>query len=74
MDPTHESQFYIKYYDDRRYLEQLTLRCLDRPRDVWVDLLHRMATRLHDKRSSMRSGVPRKKERPEKRPRLRTMA
>lgn len=41
-DPAHDEQFYVRYYDESRSLQELVLRRVDRPRDVWVDMLQRM--------------------------------
>lgn len=49
--------FSIKFYDTRRVARWLYLRRLDRPRDVWIGLLLRLITCLHQERQGRKNSM-----------------
>lgn len=49
-DPTRSNVFVMNYFDEHRVSQRLRFRRVDRARDVWVELLQRVITKIHDSR------------------------
>lgn len=49
-DSTLQHVFEISYYDESRLRQTLTFRCMDRARDVWVEILHLLVQRAYESR------------------------
>jgi len=47
-DPARANVFLISYFDKDRVSQALTFRRIDRPRDVWVQMLHLLIKMLHE--------------------------
>lgn len=47
-DPSRHHVFVINYFDEARVGQTLTLRRIDRARDVWVEILHAVVQKAHD--------------------------
>lgn len=53
-DPERPNVFQLNYFDDARIARRLVFRRIDRPRDVWVELLQRIISRTHQLRKSVK--------------------
>jgi hypothetical protein len=53
-DPTRNNIFVINYFDEHRLQQRLTLRRIDRPRDVWVEMLQLVITKAHASKKAMK--------------------
>merc|ERR1719456_1735554 len=49
-DPTRHHVFVLNYFDDSRVRQACTFRRMDRARDVWVEIIHILVQKVHDKR------------------------
>merc|ERR1719487_2485733 len=49
-DPTRHHVFVLNYFDDSRVRQACTFRRMDRARDVWVEIVHLLVQKVHDKR------------------------
>jgi hypothetical protein len=47
-DPTRHHVFVINYFDEARVRQALTLRRIDRARDVWVEILQSLVQKAHE--------------------------
>lgn len=47
-DPSRHHVFVINFFDETRMRQTLTLRRMDRARDVWVEILHLLVTKCRD--------------------------
>mmetsp|Transcript_85978 Transcript_85978/g.157580 ORF Transcript_85978/g.157580 Transcript_85978/m.157580 type:complete len:380 (-) Transcript_85978:105-1244(-) len=54
-DSTLQHVFEISYYDESRLRQTLTFRCMDRARDVWVEILHLLVQRAYESRLMKKS-------------------
>jgi hypothetical protein len=54
-DPTRHHVFVISYFDEARTPQTLTFRRTDRPRDVWVEILHLLVTKARDAKNAEKS-------------------
>lgn len=53
-DPTRSNVFVMNYFDEHRVSQRLRFRRVDRARDVWVELLQRVITKIHESRKDMK--------------------
>lgn len=49
-DPERKNVFVINYFDDNKVRNKLTFRATNQPRDVWIEMLVRLLTNVHDAR------------------------
>jgi len=59
-DPSRHHVFVINYFDELRVRQALTLRRIDRARDVWVEVLLRFVQKIHESRHEKHAHAPRK--------------